>query len=137
VYVGVIREGAETTTFVVLGESPPPLQSETATTIEVPVSRNGAIDLGLTLAPASALASGEKDNKYGVVVLAIRPDRLGAGLDLNPGDIILDVGGKSVETPEEFREALHDAHAVGRPATLMRLKSRDTTRFIAVPLDSA
>jgi hypothetical protein len=34
-------------------------------------------------------------------------------------------------------EALHNAHNAGRPAALMRLKSGDKMRFVAVPFDPA
>jgi hypothetical protein len=42
-----------------------------------------------------------------------------------------------MQTPDEFQGALHNAHAAGRPSTLMRVRSGDTTRFVVVPFDAA
>jgi hypothetical protein len=50
-------------------------------------------------------------------------------------DVILDINGKPMQTPDEIPEALQDAYNAGRSATLMRLESGDMTRFIAVPFD--
>lgn len=137
VHVGIVHEGAVTTIAVELGETPPSLQPEAATAIELPASDSGALNLGLTLAPTSAFATADAGEKNGLVVLAIEPGRLGADLGIDPGDIILDVGGKPMQTPDEFQDALHDAHAAGRPSTLMRVRSGDTTRFVVVPFDAA
>jgi serine protease Do len=47
------------------------------------------------------------------------------------------VGGKAVQTPDDVRNALNQARDAGRHAALMRLKSGDAMRFVAVPLDPA
>jgi serine protease Do len=136
VHVGLVHEGAVTTIAVELGETPPSIQPETAMAIDLPAS-NSALNLGLTLAPISAFASADAGEKNGLLVLAIEPDRLGADLGIDPGDIILDVGGRPMQTPDEFQDALQDAHAAGRPSTLMRVRSGDTIRFVVVPFDAA
>ena len=51
--------------------------------------------------------------------------------------MILDVGGKAVATPADVRGALSDAHAQGKHDVLMRVKSGDATKFVAVPLGKA
>jgi serine protease Do len=136
VHLGVVHDGTETTIAVVLGEAPPS-PGETATAIEWPASPSGAVDLGLTLAPAAPSRGGDKVPRSGVVVLAVQPNGRGADLGISPGDIIIGVNGKPVQTPDEIPEALQDAYKAGRSATLMRLKSGDMTRFIAVPFDPA
>jgi serine protease Do len=136
VHLGVVHDGSETTSAVVLGETPQ-LPSETATPIEWPTSFGGAIDLGLTLAPTDPSHGGDKVARTGVVVLAVRPDGRGADLGIVPGDIILDVNGRAVQTPNEIPEALHDAYGTGRSATLVRLRSGGMMRFVAVPFDPA
>jgi serine protease Do len=75
--------------------------------------------------------------KNGVVVLDIDPTGRAARLGINPGDVILDVAGHAVPTPDEVRKALENARDAGRLATLMRLKPAETTRFVAVPFDPA
>lgn len=136
VHLGVIHDGTETISPIVLGETPAP-PSEKTTAIEWPASLGGAIDLGLTLAPTGPSHGGDKVARTGVVVLAVRPDGRGADLGISPGDIILSVSGRPVRTPNEIPEALQDAHSAGRSATLIRLQSGGMIRFVAVPFDPA
>jgi serine protease Do len=51
--------------------------------------------------------------------------------------VILDVAGRAVQTPDEVNKAIESAKEAGRRGALMRLKSAETTRFIAVPFDPA
>jgi len=88
--------------------------------------------LGLTLAPA-----GMHSSREGVVVTAIDPDGRAAGQGFKVGDVILDVGGKAVSTAADVRDALRDAHADGKRTVLMRIRSEEGTRFVAVPLGQA
>ena len=53
------------------------------------------------------------------------------------GDVILDVAGKKVVTPVDVRNAVRDAHKDGKRVVLMRLKSDETTKFVAVPIARA
>jgi serine protease Do len=86
--------------------------------------------LGLSLAPAG--------NEPGVVIADIDPNGPAADFGFRPGDVILDVAGKSVETPAEVRKALADARADGKRSILMRVKSEQRgTRFVAIPLARA
>jgi len=51
--------------------------------------------------------------------------------------VILDVNGKLVSSPAEVRKAVSDAHAGGKRTVLMRVKSGQATRFVAVPIGNA
>jgi serine protease Do len=94
-------------------------------------SENGVPHLGLTLAPASDVAgAGGK----GVAVVSVDPDGPAAEHGLQTGDIILDVGGKSVGNAADVRKAMTEAHAGGKHDVLMRLKTADGTRFLALPI---
>jgi serine protease Do len=66
-------------------------------------------------------------------------DRNGLALEhgFKIGDVILDVGGKKVVTPVDVRNAVRDAHKDGKRVVLMRLKSDETTKFVAVPIARA
>jgi serine protease Do len=87
--------------------------------------------LGLTLAPADEVAgSGGK----GVVVTAVDPDGPAAEHGVRIGDVILDVGGKSVGNPSEVRGALSEAKSQGKQDVLMRVKTADAMRFVALHL---
>ena len=51
--------------------------------------------------------------------------------------MILEVAGKVVTTPDELRKALGTARAEGKHSVLMRVKSEQGTRYVAIPLGSA
>jgi len=94
-------------------------------------SENGVPHLGLTLAPAGDVAgAGGK----GVAVVGVDPDGPAAERGFKTGDIILDVGGKSVANVNDVRQAIAAAHDSGKHDVLMRVKTAQATRFIAVPV---
>jgi serine protease Do len=91
----------------------------------------GVPRLGLSVAPASDVAGA--GNK-GVVITAVDPEGPAAERGLKSGDVILDVGGKSVGSVSELRSALADAKTGGKKDVLMRIKTADSTHFVAVPI---
>jgi serine protease Do len=72
-----------------------------------------------------------------VVVTGIDPDGLASEHGVKTGDIILDVGGKKVAAPADVREAIIDAQKNGKRTVLMRLKSDEMTKFVAIPIARA
>jgi serine protease Do len=128
VRVGVVRNGREETLTLTLGELPRERQARA----NVEERDNQATDvprLGLSLAPA-------KSGGEGVVVTSVDPNGT-AGDRFKSGDVILDVNGKLVSSPAEVRKAVSDAQAGGKRTVLMRVKSGQATRFVAVPLGNA
>jgi serine protease Do len=86
------------------------------------------------LAPASEVdGSGDK----GVVVTAVDPNGPAAEQGMQTGDVILDVGGKAVANAGDVRKALVDAKDQGKHDVLMRVKTGEGTRFVAMPLRTA
>jgi serine protease Do len=97
-------------------------------------AENGVPHLGLTLAPAADVAgAGGK----GVAVVNVDPDGPAAERGFKTGDVILDVGGKSVGNVSDVRKAMGEARSSGKHDVLMRVKTADATRFIAVPVGKA
>jgi serine protease Do len=90
--------------------------------------------LGLTLAPAAQV---EGAGSKGVVITGVESDGAAAEHGLQTGDVILDVGGKSVSSVRDIRKSLADAKSAGRGNILMRVKSGNGTRFVALPLGKA
>jgi serine protease Do len=91
----------------------------------------GTPHLGLRLAPAAEVdGAGQK----GVVVTAVDPEGPAAEHGLQTGDVILDVGGKTVSNTADVRTALKEAESSGKHSVLMHVKTSDATRFVAVPL---
>jgi len=70
-------------------------------------------------------------------VTQVDPNGLAAEHGLKTGDVILDVGGKKVATAAEVRDAIGDVQKDGKRAVLIRLKSNNVTKFVAIPIARA
>src|SRR5690606_34238385 len=86
-------------------------------------------DLGLALTSAP-------DGK-GVVVSDVDPSGSAAEQGIQAGDIILAVGGSEVSRPGDVEREVVDAKKQGMKAVLMRVKSGEQTRFVALPFGKA
>ena len=130
VKVGVIEKGAEKTVTLKLGELPAQREAKADPQEgEQPGSDVGK--LGLTLAPASSVAGA---GSQGVVITGVDPNGAAADAGFKSGDVILDVAGKAVSNPADVRKVLADARSDGKKNVLMRVKSGEGTRFVAIPL---
>jgi serine protease Do len=123
----MLRNGTQQTLSVTLGTLP----NSQAANAGSPNEDQGSDlpHLGLNLAPGTAEAGGK-----GVVVTGVEPDGPAAEHGFRSGDVILEVAGKSVATPSDVRNALHDAKSGGKHAVLMRVKSGEQTKFVALPI---
>jgi len=133
VKLGVWRKGEEKQLSLTLGELPNTRQARASA--EPQESSPGNLGrLGLSLAPAGNVAGASSS---GVVVTQVDPDGPAAERGFRTGDVILDVGGKTVATPADVRKALQDAQQEGKHTVLMRVKSGEQTRFVALPVGNA
>ena len=85
--------------------------------------------LGVKLAPAKAVPGA---GDVGVVVVGVDPDGQGAAKGLAEGSIILEVAGKPVDRPEQVKSGLEQARKDGKKAALLKIKTADGSRFMAV-----
>jgi serine protease Do len=123
----ILRKGEQKTIDVTLATMPnQPEKQAKAGEMD-----NGTPRLGLSVAPASEVAGA--GNK-GVVITAVDPEGPAAEHGLKSGDVILDVGGKSVGNVDELRSALKEAKSGGKKTVLMRIKTADNAHFVAVPI---
>jgi serine protease Do len=129
VHLGIIRNGREDTLMLTLGELPRERQARADVEEHQEQTSTDVPRLGLSLAPA-------KNGSEGVVVTSVDPNG-SAGDRVKNGDVILDVNGKQVSSPADVRKAVSDAHAGGKHTVLMRVKSGQATRFVAVPIGNA
>jgi serine protease Do len=67
-------------------------------------------------------------------VTGVDPNGKAADRGFKEGDVILEVAGKSVTNPGDVRDALKSAQADNKNTVLMRVRSGDASRFVAVPL---
>ena len=124
----ILRKGEQKTIEVTLAKMPnhPEKQANAGE-----MDNGSSPHLGISVARASDVAgAGSK----GLVITAVDPDGPAAEHGLNSGDVILDVGGKSVSSASELRHALSEAKSDGKHDVLMRVKSADNTHFVAMPI---
>ena len=135
VTLGLIHNGEQNTVTLTLGTLPnekeaanqPSQQKDRSSEIDVP-------KLGFSLAEADKVSgAGGK----GVVVTAIAEGGIAADHGLQVGDVILDIGGKPVTTPEDVNTGLADARKEGKHTVLFRVKSGGDMKFVALPLGNA
>jgi len=134
VRLGVIRDGAERNVGLTLGRLPGEGQMAALQdgrrdrrSDAAPEANPTGPRLGLSVEPAG--------RGQGLVVTEVDPSGPAAQRGIRPGDVILDVAGRSVSSLRDVREALGAARADGRRSALIRLRSGEGQRFVAIPLD--
>ncbi|MDE2283817.1 MAG: Do family serine endopeptidase [Hyphomicrobiales bacterium] len=132
VKLGVFHQNHEKTVALMLGTLPN--EHLASNQDEHTAAPDEMSKLGLTLAPGSKVAGADGN---GVVVTALDPNGVAADHGFQVGDVILDVGGKSVTNPADVRKQLADARKDGKHALLFRVKSSGGTHFVALPLGNA
>jgi serine protease Do len=129
----IIHKGSEKTVSVALATMPKTVEANNVNPGNQE-NDNGGVDLGklgLTLAPAGRVAGAGNE---GVVVTGVDASGLAAEHGFSTGDVILDVGGKSVSSPADVRNAIASVRAEGKRTVLMRVKKGEGTRFVALPV---
>jgi len=137
VKLAVWRRGEEKSFSLTLGELPKGREARAASPDSAPDSDAAGASLpklGLSLAPAGQIAGSGSE---GVVVTEVNPDGLASEHGLKSGDVILEVGGTKVATAADVRKAVGDAQKNGKHAVLMRVKSDDAMKFVAIPIAGA
>ena len=124
-----LHDGAEKKASLKLGALPGEKQAKADTAVtsdrEAPLEK-----FGLRLSPAG-------NGEPGVVVAQIDPDGAAAQKGLRPGDVILEAAGQPVMRPSDVQKALATARKEGRKAVLLRVKSGEGTRFVALAANPA
>jgi serine protease Do len=129
VKLGIVRGGRDDTLTLTLGELPKDRQARTDTEERISPRGVEVPKLGLSLAPP-------RNGGDGVVVTQVDPNGT-ASDQFQAGDVILDVNGKAVSSPADVRKAVSDAQSDGKRSVLMRVKSNQGTRFVAVAIGNA
>jgi serine protease Do len=131
-----VRDGSDRTVSVELGALPNDKQANASPARGQ--NRDGATgnlsSYGLTVAPASQVAGAGKD---GLVISDISPDGPAAQKGLRSGDVILEAAGRPVSRPADLAGALDQARKDGRKAVLLRVRSSENTRFVALATNPA
>jgi serine protease Do len=122
------RNGAQQTVSVTLGTMPNDKQAMNDLGTNKPdVGETSVAKLGLTL----------ERGHDGVTITDVDPNSVAADKGLQQGDVILEASGKTVERPTEVAQAFDAARTDGRKSVLLRVKSGDNIRFVALPAQAA
>jgi serine protease Do len=130
----VWRKGEEKSFSIALGELPNQREAKAGAPDSANPSGADVPRLGLTVAPAGQVAGSGSE---GVVVTEVDPNGLASDQGFKTGDVILEVAGKKVANPADVRGALVTAQKDGKRTVLLRVKSGEETRFVAVKLGKA
>jgi serine protease Do len=124
---GLLHNGKARTVQVTLGELP---GAKPRRSPEPPPSTAPPPDLGLTLAPANQVRG---VGGRGVVVIETKRPASGDHA-IAPGDVILEIAGKPVNSAGDVRSAVTNARRGGKRTVMMHVQSGGTSRFVAVPV---
>ena len=125
VRISTLRKGRERIFNVTLGELP--AAGEASLNPRTPEPRGINVPtLGLTVAPRA--------DSNGVVVTAVDPEGVAADRGVKLDDVILEVAGVKVHSPSDLSAAVQAAQKEGRRSVLMRVKSDEASRFVALPI---
>ncbi len=69
----------------------------------------------------------------GIVVTGVDPSGIAAERGLKAGDIIIEVTGKKVGNPSDLTSAIQSAQKGGKRSVLLRLKSSNGMKYVALP----
>ena len=134
VKLNVLHKGQDKVVNLTLGQLPNTVEAKADIDSDSGKSASKGTDvpkLGMTVAPANSVAGAGKD---GVVVTEVDPKSAAAERGFKEGDVILEVGGKSVNTAGDVRDAINTARTDNKNSVLMRVKSGGQSRFVAVPI---
>jgi serine protease Do len=131
----VLHKGRERSVSLTLGELP----KERTAKADIPEDEHEGSGtqfstLGLSVAPAREVEGAGRD---GIVVTKVDPDGPAAEHGFKTGDVILEVGGKSISSLNDLRDAVRQARTDGKRVILLRVKTDAGTRFVALPLGRA
>ncbi|MDQ0315136.1 Do family serine endopeptidase [Amorphus orientalis] len=122
----VWRNGAEEEVQVELGT----LSAGSQANASSDLAPGTDLSLGMRLAPAQDLGLEEQ----GVAVVEIDPESQAAEKGLKVGDVILNAGGVDVSSPADIQKSVEVAEGEGRKAVLLRVRSGEQIRFVALPV---
>jgi serine protease Do len=126
----VWRNGEKQTIDVTLGSMPMDKQASAEVPAKSEDNATSFSKLGMSLERA-------RGDDGGVAVADVQPDSIAADHGLQAGDVIIEAGGKPVAKPSEVAAAFAAAKADGHKSVLLRVKSGDAVRFLALPIQAA
>ena len=118
----VLRSAADGMSMVLFGSS------ATASTGE-------AMGLGLAaVTPQIRRNYNLDDHVNGVLVTRVDPESDAADKGIQPGDVVVSIGNKSVHTPQDIKSQIEGAQHSGRKSVLVLVDGNSGQRFVALKI---
>ncbi len=134
----VWRDGAKRTISVTIGATP---SEQVAVAVGKTEGKTApAARLGLTVVPPTAetkVRYGIKSNAEGVIVVDVTAQSPAAEAGIRPGDMIMKVGGKAVESAQALAQAVDAATSDTKKSMLLMVERQGQPLFVAVRLPKA
>lgn len=128
-----LRNGSEKTAKLKLGTLP--AEKEAAAENHDDVEQGSALaSYGLEVAPASELRGRGAE---GLIVVGLDPSGAAAQKGLRQGDVILEANGQSLRARGDLQAAIDAVKKEGKKSVLLRVKSAEGTRFVALSVNPA
>lgn len=124
VKMNVFRNGSERTISVKIGTMPGERMASRGDDQDYEPRAKNASALGLMLVPS--------EDGEGVAVAEVEPGSPAARRGLRAGDVILQVGGASVDEPDAARRAIRQSLKGGEKAVLLLVRNDRGQRFVAL-----
>ncbi len=134
----IIREGAEKTLSITLGQRPDPdalaqRQDNVPKQEEKPETVLGMLLLEITDAQRQEMEL--PSNSTGLIVMEIDEESIAFEKGIRPGDVISDVGQKAVTTLEDLLNRVGEAKKAGRESVLLLVRRDGQPRFVVLPIE--
>jgi serine protease Do len=128
VAIAYLRDGKPETAQITIAQLKEPAKPKQETPRESANPQSSR--LGIAVAPAArVMGIGEQ----GVAIIRVDPSGKGAEVGLRPGDVIVQLGGKDVSSPEEVSRAIDEASSQKKQHVLALVRRNDREMFIALP----
>ena len=125
-----LRNGAEKSAKLTLGVLPDEKEARANSDKDNGEGGSAVAGLGVEVAPAAQVRGA---GGAGLVVTDVDPDSTAAQKGVRRGDVIVEAAGRPINSQSDLTSAIDAARQEGRKSVLLRLKSADGMKFVAVP----
>ncbi|WP_018265703.1 Do family serine endopeptidase [Methylosinus sp. LW4] len=131
-----LRNGAEKNVKLKLGKLPSEKETAAAESNDDGVEPGAALAAyGIEVAPAAEVRGGRGGE--GLIIVGIDPNGAAAQKGLRQGDVIVEANGQTLKGRGDLQAAIDSAKKEGRKSVLLRVKSPEGARFVALSVNPA
>jgi len=131
-----LRNGAEKNVKLKLGKLPSEREAAAAEPNNDGVEPGAALAAyGMEVAPAAEVRGGRGGE--GLIIVGIDPNGAAAQKGLRQGDVIVEANGQTLKARGDLQSAIDAAKKEGRKSVLLRVKSPEGARFVALSVNPA